>query len=65
MTEYKPTNHLRFVMKDKTSKDGQLGWTERVLQQLWEELEFIQRYAREVPTGKTEWRDVECVSEET
>ena len=52
-------------MKDKTSKDGQLGWTERVLQQLWEELEFIQRYAREVPTGKTEWRDVECVSEET
>jgi len=61
---YEPSNRLRFVKRNMTSEDGQLGWIEKILQQEWVEFEYDQEKEWHFKTGRTEWRDIEFIKTE-
>lgn len=68
MSEFKPTNQLRFIIRGvEYAKKGTNSKFFKILQQLWIE-EYLDENGNgdivRFETGNQEWRDVECINED-
>lgn len=64
MSEYKPTNQLRFVRRAEPQANDEGYVVRHVLQQLWESNIYEVEYGeKQEPKRISEWRDVELVIE--